>query len=217
MDDFNTQASLEQAPFADDDSMSLALTEIRESIQRLRDSISASIPLTPAQTRGLIEGLPKLTEKELVRLGHEDSVCPICLNPLLAILAEEQIATAMDSPAYAIENLGVTRLSQAWQCGHIFCRRDLSKWIQEAHDSCPMCRQLLVQPSAERSHPIFFDPSFDPDITVGDLERQIRHHVDLLRVRLEDIRIPSESNQTDLLFTVDNNELDRNELSGMYS
>ena len=82
-----------------------------------------------------------------------------------------------------------------------------------------MCRQLLIQPSsiaAETGQTVpYFDPSFDPDIAVGELERQIRHHVDLLRARLEDIRLPFESGQTDP--PTNDNELDRNEFSGMYS
>jgi hypothetical protein len=84
-----------------------------------------------------------------------------------------------------------------------------------------MCRQLLVRPSsaAETSQPhAVLQPNFDPDITVGELERQIRHHVDLLRARLEDIRLPIEFIQAapQALPTVDD-ELVRNEFSGMYS
>jgi hypothetical protein len=117
----------------------------------------------------------------------------------------------------------------------------ISKWIQEAvsayyrtitlifihrkHDSCPMCRRLLVQPSSnavETNQPPSdspFDAPFDPDITVGELERQIRHHVDLLRARFEGITLRSpESDQTDLLPTRDDiNTVDRNEFAGMYS
>ena len=84
-----------------------------------------------------------------------------------------------------------------------------------------MCRQLLVRPSstvAETSQPhAVLQPNFDPDITVDELERQIRHHVDLLRARLEDIRLPVEFIQTAPLPTADDDELDRNEFSGMYS
>ncbi len=53
-------------------------------------------------------------------------MCPICLTPFAALLAEEEMAVAMDSPALPIEELGVARLSQEWQCGHLFCRRELS-------------------------------------------------------------------------------------------
>jgi len=54
----------------------------------------------------------------------EDSSCPICFTSYLAIIAEEEIATVMDSPAHASEHLGVTKLSQPWQCGHMFCRKE---------------------------------------------------------------------------------------------
>uniref|UniRef100_A0A8H7Y1X7 RING-type domain-containing protein n=1 Tax=Psilocybe cubensis TaxID=181762 RepID=A0A8H7Y1X7_PSICU len=53
-----------------------------------------------------------------------DSSCPICMTPYLAILAEEETAHAMDSPAHPVEELGVTKLDRPWQCGHIFCRRE---------------------------------------------------------------------------------------------
>ena len=56
-----------------------------------------------------------------------DGTCPICLTSLLAILAEEETAIAMDSPAHPIEELGVTRLAQT--CGHIFCRKELSVFL----------------------------------------------------------------------------------------
>jgi hypothetical protein len=116
----------------------------------------------------------------------------------------------------------------------------ISKWIQEAvsvrtakqitltfihhkHDSCPMCRRLLVQPSsnpAETTQSVSpFDAPFDPDITVGELERQIRQHVELLRARLDGLPLPSpEPNRTELLLTSrEDDSITRNEFSGMYS
>lgn len=62
----------------------------------------------------------------LITVYLVDSVCPICLTSLHAILAEEETAIAMESPAHPIEELGVTRLSQT--CGHIFCRKELSEF-----------------------------------------------------------------------------------------
>ena len=53
-----------------------------------------------------------------------DSLCPICLTPYNVILSEEELALAMDSPAHPIEELGVAKLAQSWQCGHLFCRRE---------------------------------------------------------------------------------------------
>jgi len=97
--------------------------------------------------------LTQLTEKDLFELGHgdNDAACPVCMTPLPTILAEEEMALAMDSPAHPFEELGVTRLwfksrETAQQgCGHIFCRKCISKWIGGAHHSCPTCRRLLIQ------------------------------------------------------------------------
>lgn len=47
------------------------------------------------------------------------------MQPFLAILAEEESASVMMSPAFFSEELGVTRLNQPWQCGHLFCKREL--------------------------------------------------------------------------------------------
>lgn len=46
----------------------------------------------------------------------------------MTIVTEEEMALAMDSPAHAIEELGVTRLSAT--CGHLFCRKELSAGAQ---------------------------------------------------------------------------------------
>jgi len=54
-----------------------------------------------------------------------DAVCPICYNTFLSILAEEETARAMDSPAHPVEELGVTKLERT--CGHLFCRKELSE------------------------------------------------------------------------------------------
>ena len=70
----------------------------------------------------LAEGLPRLTERDLAAAGEADSQCPICLTPFAAILAEEEMALAMDTPAHPVEQLGVTRFKDT--CGHIFCRKE---------------------------------------------------------------------------------------------
>jgi hypothetical protein len=54
-----------------------------------------------------------------------ESTCSICIQPFLAIIAEGESAKVMESPAFFSGDLGVTRLSQPWQCGHLFCRREL--------------------------------------------------------------------------------------------
>ncbi|KAI0661904.1 hypothetical protein C8Q70DRAFT_611786 [Cubamyces menziesii] len=106
------------------------------------------------------DALPRLTESQLVALGQSgmlgkpcglvidlltrhghlailgiDSTCPICLTSLLALLAEEETAIAMDSPAHPIEELGVTRLAET--CGHIFCRKDIREWLFQGNTTCP--------------------------------------------------------------------------------
>ncbi|KAJ3876620.1 hypothetical protein F5051DRAFT_29229 [Lentinula edodes] len=93
----------------------------------------------------IISKLPRLDEKQIIALGHEDSVCPICFLPLTTLLAEEKTGLAMDSPAYPIEELGIIRLAEPYQCNHIFCRRDISRWVKEGHDSCPTCRRPLLE------------------------------------------------------------------------
>ncbi|KZT29321.1 hypothetical protein NEOLEDRAFT_591020 [Neolentinus lepideus HHB14362 ss-1] len=99
--------------------------------------------LSHEETQQLLESLPALKEQDLVELGKEDAACPICITPFPALLAEEETAFAMDSPAYSSKDLGVTKLVQT--CGHVFCRKDISKWIVAGNDSCPLCRRALLQ------------------------------------------------------------------------
>ncbi|KAK7470695.1 hypothetical protein VKT23_002117 [Stygiomarasmius scandens] len=77
----------------------------------------------------------------------------------------------MDSPAHPVEELGVTRLSQAWQCGHIFCRRDISRWIHEGHDSCPTCRRNLIKPEDESAEASTAEPETEDAYDREDIRR----------------------------------------------
>ncbi|KAF5387816.1 hypothetical protein D9615_000376 [Tricholomella constricta] len=216
MDDFSLRSNLEEeaTPFVPS-----SLVEIMDHIQRLRDEVMTSLPanqLNHSQIQSLLENLPRLTGQELTDLGHKDSLCPICLNPYLAILAEEEMALAMDSPAHPVEKLGVARLSQPWQCGHVFCRRDISKWIEEAHDSCPLCRHLLIKPNPNTEAD---EPVPQANNPLADLERQIGVHIDLLRSRVRDMRdsdMPLSPNGRILEATVAQDD-DRSQFSGMYS
>ncbi|TFK91116.1 hypothetical protein K466DRAFT_583103 [Polyporus arcularius HHB13444] len=99
-----------------------------------------------SQLNDFASSLPKVTESDLTALGQSDSTCPICLTSLLAILAEEETAVAMDSPAHPIEELGVTRLAQT--CGHIFCRKDIRVWLYQGHTTCPTCRTPFIAGTA---------------------------------------------------------------------
>ncbi|KAG6336602.1 hypothetical protein ID866_2478 [Astraeus odoratus] len=96
----------------------------------------------------LFRELPKITEADLIAEGKHDAICPICYNAFLAVLAEEETAHAMDSPAHPIDELGVTKLQKT--CGHMFCRKDIMRWISEGHDSCPNCRTPLLTDAERR-------------------------------------------------------------------
>ncbi|KAH7916085.1 hypothetical protein BJ138DRAFT_682743 [Hygrophoropsis aurantiaca] len=98
--------------------------------------------LTAQEIQALTSNLPQVTESDVKTAGHIDSVCPICFNTFLSILAEEETALALDSPAHPVEELGVTKLHKT--CGHFFCRRDIKKWIGDGNDSCPSCRTPFI-------------------------------------------------------------------------
>ncbi|TFY83697.1 hypothetical protein EWM64_g319 [Hericium alpestre] len=90
---------------------------------------STTTPDSMTMIEEIIAGLPRLSEEDLEACGQYDATCPICMNTYLAALAEEEMGLAMDSPAHATENLGVTRLAKT--CGHVFCRKDLLTWIRD--------------------------------------------------------------------------------------
>ncbi|KAG1753990.1 uncharacterized protein EDB91DRAFT_1101024 [Suillus paluster] len=115
-----------------------------------QDSIGRSQLPSRKRIQELIASLPKITETELKDLGHSESVCPICFNTFLAILAEEEMALVMDSPAHPVEELGATRLHET--CGHLFCRRDITKWIRDGRESCPTCRRPFLAAAADDQH-----------------------------------------------------------------
>ncbi|KAF8591569.1 hypothetical protein K439DRAFT_907236 [Ramaria rubella] len=124
----------------------------------------------------LITTLPKLTEDDV----DLDGVCPICLVQFRAHLAEEEMALAMDSPAHASEDLGVTRLENT--CRHIFCRKDISTWIRQSRNSCPTCRRPLLDP------PIIADASEQPSaetLSPGDQQATIQMTDEMIREVLE--------------------------------
>lgn len=122
-----------------------------EQIQRIIEQHRLEHSLTLLQINDVLSKLPRLTEEQVAKLNLEDPICPICYDNFSAILTEEEIALAIDSPAHPVEELGLTQLSQAWQCGHVFCRKDIRKWVKEANDSCPVCRRSLLSPPGSNS------------------------------------------------------------------
>ncbi|KAG2077459.1 hypothetical protein BDR04DRAFT_546153 [Suillus decipiens] len=129
-----------------------------------QDSLGRSRLPSHKRIQELITSLPKISETELKDLGHSESVCPICFNTFLAILAEEEMALVMDSPAHPVEELGVTRLHET--CGHIFCRRDITKWIRDGRKSCPTCRRAFLTTAADNDQRETEETSL-PDIFTG--------------------------------------------------
>ncbi|KAK0190842.1 hypothetical protein F5146DRAFT_571662 [Armillaria mellea] len=207
--------------------------QIREAIlQRLEALSSEGRQLSPTQIQDLIHNLPRLTEKQVTDLGHKDSVCPICLTPFAALLAEEEMAVAMDSPALPIEELGVARLSQEWQCGHLFCRRDISRWIQDSvsltsrkflgpsihvvqHDSCPMCRRVLMRRS-EGDSPPSPPPQYDVNGLVFDPEN-LPQDIQELFARMSAGGPAGSFTPTFIPPSTESRRDDRDEYAGMYS
>ncbi|EJD48622.1 hypothetical protein AURDEDRAFT_162580 [Auricularia subglabra TFB-10046 SS5] len=106
------------------------------------------------QLEEAINDLPRISEDELRKIAEPgehtrpvavDAACAICMTPFTAVIAEEELANAMESPAAVVENLGVTRLHKT--CGHLFCRKDISTWLRTAHTTCPTCRApILTRP-----------------------------------------------------------------------
>jgi len=143
----------------------------------------AGPPSRRQEIQELLGSFPRLSEADLIKLGHgdNDTTCPICITPLPAILAEEEMAVAMESPAHPFEELGVTRLwiesREEGQrgCGHLFCRRCISKWIAGGHDSCPTCRYLIVP------RPTGADSSAATVAEVDDALRQLQSHMRIQR------------------------------------
>jgi len=97
----------------------------------------------------LLADLRSLDDADLAALGKQTESCPVCRVPFAAIVAEEEHAQALNTPAHPSESLGVTKLSKPWQCGHIFCRKDITKWIRDGNDSCPLCRKSLLDSSVQ--------------------------------------------------------------------
>ena len=126
----------------------------QDFLNQIRNMVNAS--------QGVISVLPKLSEKQVEDAGHSDSNCPVCLTPFRTLLAEEEMALAMESPAHAVEDLGVTRLAEQWQCGHYFCRRDISRWIREGNRTCPICRKAMAKPDPSQPQPRS-DPQISAD------------------------------------------------------
>ncbi|KAG8801020.1 hypothetical protein FRC16_001465 [Serendipita sp. 398] len=118
--------------------------EIQAGIERLIDARELLGPLSAARFE-LVDKLERIEESKLGPLMKEQ--CGICYNTFAAIIAEEEMLLANDTPV-SERDLGVTKLQT---CGHYFCRKDISKWILEGNDACPYCRISLLPEGARNA------------------------------------------------------------------
>lgn len=152
---------------------------LRAQARQIVASMRGSYPLNTQALNELVKSLPSISEEQLTTLGHFDGQCPICFVPFLSILAEEEMAYAVDSPAHPVEELGITWLERT--CKHLFCRKDITKWISTQHDSCPMCRTALVPPSSADTRPIDSIPDREISDSLLMIEESIVGHLEELR------------------------------------
>jgi hypothetical protein len=86
------------------------------------------------ERQAFIRQLPRLEEKDVAAGTHTpssimtsrlyemvDDTCAICQETLLAVIAAEEMASVMESPGLAEEDMGVVKLPG---CGHHFCRKE---------------------------------------------------------------------------------------------
>ncbi|QRV90798.1 hypothetical protein RhiJN_18816 [Ceratobasidium sp. AG-Ba] len=95
------------------------------------------------ERRDFIRKLPRLEEKDVA----PDDTCAICQETLLAVIAAEEMASVMESPGLAEEDMGVVKLPG---CGHHFCRKDIATWVYSSHSTCPACRQEFLPQSVSQ-------------------------------------------------------------------
>ncbi|RXW25282.1 hypothetical protein EST38_g565 [Candolleomyces aberdarensis] len=92
----------------------------------------------------IVRGLPTVTKDEV----EPEDVCGICLLPFEALLHEEEAESKRREEGSKREDeeedkelqLGLTKV----ECGHVFCRKDLTEWIKGFHGSCPACRHVFI-------------------------------------------------------------------------
>lgn len=163
------------------------LDDLRSLIEQLTNTMDAPAgQLSLPQIETVVGDLQRVDEKDIIELGYNDSLCPICLTPYDVILSEEEMALAMDSPAHPIEGIGIAKLAQSWQCGHIFCRRDITKWITSGHDSCPICRRRFLQQHSSSRTPEELERA---EATAQVVDRQVREVGRYLRTSNAIIRV----------------------------
>ncbi|KLO14934.1 hypothetical protein SCHPADRAFT_286338 [Schizopora paradoxa] len=99
--------------------------------------------------RRFLHELPSLKPEDV----PEDEYCPVCFLTFKSLIEEQKeleskqegtsnTAQSSEPPASAGDLVGIVKLTG---CGHIFCRRDISEWVESLHGSCPTCRNVFFQ------------------------------------------------------------------------
>ncbi|KZP32896.1 hypothetical protein FIBSPDRAFT_943868 [Athelia psychrophila] len=203
--------------------------------------IPTSGALSHQQIQELSNSLPRLTEQDLVKLGHGGRHSDMVhLRAAHAQSPQAMTPHAMDSPAHAFEEMGVTRVWFADRdegkrgCGHVFCRRCLSKWIGGGHDTCPSCRHALLPestPNAAAASPANATSASPSNAEEEAALRQFQEQMRSLRTVLESTSAqnPDFERQFSQMFgaqgvfgrpqagTSAARDDDRSDFSGMYS
>jgi len=115
--------------------------------------------------------LDQISDKQL-----SDALCPICMNSFAAVIAEEELAHAMDSPAVAADTLGVTRLHKT--CGHVFCRKEcvLLLALCDAHPHVDPCATQSLNVDSHGTYNLPNMPYPDPLPSSLTLNRRNSRH-----------------------------------------
>ncbi|KAG8749113.1 hypothetical protein FRC12_013564 [Ceratobasidium sp. 428] len=116
------------------------------------------------ERQDFIRKLPRLEEKDVA----PDDTCAICQETLLAVIAAEEMASVMESPGLAEEDMGVVKLPG---CGHHFCRKDIATWVYSSHSTCPACRRDFLPESINR--PSEHDPT-EPAFSLDEAREFVR-------------------------------------------
>ncbi|KAF8609830.1 hypothetical protein BDV93DRAFT_518592 [Ceratobasidium sp. AG-I] len=115
-----------------------------------------------------IRQLPRLEEKDI----DPGDTCAICQETLLAVIAAEEMASAMESPGLAEEDMGVVKIPV---CGHVFCRKDIATWVYSSHSTCPSCRREFLPEDIARPASDSAEPDSLPE--VREFIRLLQLHV----------------------------------------
>ena len=89
----------------------------------------------------------------------------------------------------------------------------LGTHLVDQHDSCPMCRRLLLQPRVDAAEP---DHQINPDTQIDQLGQQFIQPMDLSFI-LQGPFNTGNHRDIHISLTQDNDVVDRTEFSGMYS